>query len=163
MWRFWTRRAFDWFSRDLLLKSRRKAKEKVIWMPSNIIKWLLVVTACLIGWTQASEFPERECCDPVYPPPIPTVPSSSVATPTGRSGEKQIHKQSANVLIYISCTVLSPLWTKQNNRDTLSRKNFFYLLNYPGVLLLLNVTRNCIQSFIEIEIDTIMKNFNWTL
>lgn len=34
----------------------------------------------------ASEFPERECCDPVYPPPVPTAPSSSAATPTGRSG-----------------------------------------------------------------------------
>ncbi|XP_069692886.1 uncharacterized protein Gfrl isoform X1 [Periplaneta americana] len=39
--------------------------------------------------TQASEFPERECCDPVYPlpaPPASTTPYPSAATPTGRSG-----------------------------------------------------------------------------
>ena len=50
---------------------------------------LLAVAVCRI---LASEFPERECCDPVYPlpaPPASTTPYPSAATPTGRSGEKR--------------------------------------------------------------------------
>jgi hypothetical protein len=49
---------------------------------------LLASAVCRI---LASEFPERECCDPVYPlpaPPASTTPYPSAATPTGRSGEK---------------------------------------------------------------------------
>jgi len=50
---------------------------------------LLAIAVCRI---LASEFPERECCDPVYPlpaPPASTTPYPSAATPTGRSGEKR--------------------------------------------------------------------------
>ncbi|GLV39404.1 hypothetical protein CBL_13283 [Carabus blaptoides fortunei] len=69
----------------------------IVWMPLrgvmrlNVTSLLgvAVTAACLTFWqpgVRASEFPERECCDPVYPPPVPTAPSSSAATPTGRSG-----------------------------------------------------------------------------
>lgn len=55
----------------------------------------------------ASEFPERECCDPVYPPPVPTLPSSSAATPTGRSG-KHLYYQSLSTYskVYIEYTIV---------------------------------------------------------
>ncbi|XP_063220108.1 uncharacterized protein LOC134529683 isoform X3 [Bacillus rossius redtenbacheri] len=48
--------------------------------------WWLLLGLVL---AQASEFPERECCDPIYPlpaPPASTTPYPSAATPTGRSG-----------------------------------------------------------------------------
>lgn len=64
----------------------------------------------VILWRQvhASEFPERECCDPIYPPmpsdpePIPpalptAIASSSQATPIGRSGT--LHKRQISVLL----------------------------------------------------------------
>ncbi|XP_074095255.1 glial cell line-derived neurotrophic family receptor-like [Cotesia typhae] len=38
------------------------------------------------NFVAASEFPERECCDPIYPIPEPTSKAPSVPTPTGRSG-----------------------------------------------------------------------------
>ncbi|XP_044016205.1 uncharacterized protein LOC122857839 isoform X5 [Aphidius gifuensis] len=44
---------------------------------------ILIVTKCTVN---ASEFPERECCDPIYPIPEPTSKAPSVPTPTGRSG-----------------------------------------------------------------------------
>lgn len=62
---------------------------------------VMAVAVAVLLWSQtlvhASEFPERECCDPIYPPlpsdpeplppALPTVTtSSSQATPIGRSG-----------------------------------------------------------------------------
>ena len=52
----------------------------------------------MLSERKCSEFPERECCDPIYPPipdaePLPpalpptTTISSSSSNPTGRSGE----------------------------------------------------------------------------
>lgn len=62
----------------------------------------IIVAVLLVFWhdVHASEFPERECCDPIYPPmpvdpePVPppavqptaTTSSSSQATPFGQSG-----------------------------------------------------------------------------
>jgi len=46
---------------------------------------LLVALSCCCA--RASEFPERECCDPPYPIPEPTGRSTSAPTPTGRSGK----------------------------------------------------------------------------
>lgn len=46
----------------------------------------LVVLSCC-RCTRASEFPERECCDLIFPIPEPTGRSTSAPTPTGRSGE----------------------------------------------------------------------------
>lgn len=82
--------------------------DPVVWMPSTL-GLVLLVWCGLAGWTLASEFPERECCDPVYPPPIPTVPSSSVATPTGRSGEtiaprpNQLYATHVHMYLYSRC------------------------------------------------------------
>ncbi|XP_012234454.1 uncharacterized protein Gfrl isoform X4 [Linepithema humile] len=45
---------------------------------------LLVALSCCCA--RASEFPDRECCDPPYPIPEPTGRSTSAPTPTGRSG-----------------------------------------------------------------------------
>jgi hypothetical protein len=68
----------------------------------NLRKMNYLIFILLIFFTEmikSSEFPERECCDPIYPPlmmpdpePLPpalptTTVSSSSATPTGRSGE----------------------------------------------------------------------------
>ncbi|KAJ8665217.1 hypothetical protein QAD02_006879 [Eretmocerus hayati] len=41
----------------------------------------------LLGSCRASEFPERECCDPIYPVPEPTSNVPTLPTPTGKSGE----------------------------------------------------------------------------
>ncbi|XP_060822776.1 uncharacterized protein LOC132910788 isoform X2 [Bombus pascuorum] len=46
----------------------------------------LVVLFCCCRCTRASEFPERECCDLIFPIPEPTGRSTSAPTPTGRSG-----------------------------------------------------------------------------
>ncbi|GJQ66809.1 hypothetical protein Trydic_g18577 [Trypoxylus dichotomus] len=53
----------------------------------RFLLWLLAV----VGWLNASEFPERECCDLEYPPPqsTTTTTSSTVATSTG-SGRPEI-------------------------------------------------------------------------
>lgn len=47
----------------------------------------LVVLFCCCRCTRASEFPERECCDLIFPIPEPTGRSTSAPTPTGRSGK----------------------------------------------------------------------------
>lgn len=50
----------------------------------------LVALLLLARAAGGSEFPERECCDPVYPlpaPPSSTTPYPSVPTATGRIGE----------------------------------------------------------------------------
>lgn len=47
----------------------------------------LVLLFCCCRCTRASEFPERECCDLIFPIPEPTGRSTSAPTPTGRSGE----------------------------------------------------------------------------
>ncbi|KAK0086054.1 hypothetical protein PV325_003967 [Microctonus aethiopoides] len=49
----------------------------------HLILLVLITTYTAI----ASEFPERECCDPIYPIPEPTSRAPSAPTPTGRSGE----------------------------------------------------------------------------
>ncbi|XP_076391662.1 glial cell line-derived neurotrophic family receptor-like isoform X4 [Megachile rotundata] len=46
----------------------------------------IVVLSCCCRCTRASEFPERECCDLIFPIPEPTGRSTSAPTPTGRSG-----------------------------------------------------------------------------
>jgi hypothetical protein len=59
---------------------------------------IFILLIFFIEIIKCSEFPERECCDPIYPPfmpepePLPpalptTTISSSSATPTGRSGD----------------------------------------------------------------------------
>ncbi|XP_043479377.1 uncharacterized protein LOC122509404 isoform X3 [Leptopilina heterotoma] len=45
---------------------------------------ILLLVSCLL--VNGSEFPERECCDPIYPIPEPTSKAPSAPTPTGRSG-----------------------------------------------------------------------------
>lgn len=70
------------------------------------ISYLLIVFMQLIYINVASEFPERECCDPIYPllpnpEPSPsatvstTIPniSSSPATTFGRSGETILYNK----------------------------------------------------------------------
>lgn len=47
----------------------------------------LILLFCCCRCTRASEFPERECCDLIFPIPEPTGRSTSAPTPTGRSGE----------------------------------------------------------------------------
>lgn len=47
----------------------------------------IVVLSCCCRCTRASEFPERECCDLIFPIPEPAGRSTSAPTPTGRSGE----------------------------------------------------------------------------
>ncbi|XP_076279820.1 glial cell line-derived neurotrophic family receptor-like isoform X3 [Lasioglossum baleicum] len=46
----------------------------------------IVVLSCCCRYTRASEFPERECCDLVFPIQEPAGRSTSAPTPTGRSG-----------------------------------------------------------------------------
>ncbi|XP_076177937.1 glial cell line-derived neurotrophic family receptor-like isoform X3 [Ptiloglossa arizonensis] len=46
----------------------------------------LVVLSCCSRCARASEFPERECCDLIFPIPEPTGKFTSAPTPTGRSG-----------------------------------------------------------------------------
>ncbi|XP_066602969.1 uncharacterized protein [Prorops nasuta] len=50
--------------------------------PSTLAAALIL----LVCSTRASEFPERECCDLIFPIPEPTGRSTSAPTPTGRSG-----------------------------------------------------------------------------
>ncbi|XP_057323651.1 uncharacterized protein LOC130666554 isoform X3 [Microplitis mediator] len=53
-------------------------------LPSLLLVLLFILIAT--NFVAASEFPERECCDPIYPIPEPTSKAPSVPTPTGRSG-----------------------------------------------------------------------------
>lgn len=46
---------------------------------------LLMILSLAFRWLDASEFPERECCDPIYPPE-PTNRLPTLPTPTGKSG-----------------------------------------------------------------------------
>ncbi|XP_032664801.1 uncharacterized protein LOC116841223 isoform X3 [Odontomachus brunneus] len=46
----------------------------------------MLLVALLSCCARASEFPERECCDLIFPIPEPTGRSTSAPTPTGRSG-----------------------------------------------------------------------------
>ncbi|OXU30455.1 hypothetical protein TSAR_000523 [Trichomalopsis sarcophagae] len=52
---------------------------------------MMLLATCsrdLVGRCKASEFPERECCDPIYPLPEPTSRMPTLPTPTGgKSGE----------------------------------------------------------------------------
>ncbi|XP_043281880.1 uncharacterized protein [Venturia canescens] len=50
-----------------------------------VISLAAMLTSCRHA-ARASEFPERECCDPIYPIPEPTSRAPSAPTPTGRSG-----------------------------------------------------------------------------
>lgn len=46
---------------------------------------VVVVVVCLMSWVEGSEFPERECCDPVYPPNTATTPAAPVTHPVSVS------------------------------------------------------------------------------
>ncbi|XP_011307009.1 uncharacterized protein [Fopius arisanus] len=48
--------------------------------------FVFIVLVSVVRPIFASEFPERECCDPIYPIPEPTSRAPSAPTPTGRSG-----------------------------------------------------------------------------
>ncbi|XP_051171130.1 uncharacterized protein LOC127287997 isoform X4 [Leptopilina boulardi] len=50
---------------------------------SALLTLTVLLSRCLVN---GSEFPERECCDPIYPIPEPTSKAPSAPTPTGRSG-----------------------------------------------------------------------------
>ncbi|XP_034944685.1 uncharacterized protein Gfrl [Chelonus insularis] len=50
--------------------------------PLHLLLFVLITT----NLVDASEFPERECCDPIYPIPEPTSKVPSVPAPTGKSG-----------------------------------------------------------------------------
>lgn len=44
--------------------------------------WSVVgVVVLLVGWVGGSEFPERECCDPVYPPNTATTAAAPITPP----------------------------------------------------------------------------------
>ncbi|CAB3367243.1 Hypothetical predicted protein [Cloeon dipterum] len=61
-----------------------RPKSRTAWRRTVLPLLLLLVHAA-----GGSEFPERECCDPVYPlaaPPSSTTPYPSVPTATGRAG-----------------------------------------------------------------------------
>ena len=66
----------------------------------------LVVLFCCCRCTRASEFPERECCDLVYPISEPTGRSTSAPTPTGRSGKFRSKIYSLNIVFRILSGVL---------------------------------------------------------
>ena len=53
----------------------------------QLLKLLLLMIGCLNRWGETSEFPERECCDPIYPVPDPTSRLPTVPAPTGKSGK----------------------------------------------------------------------------
>lgn len=47
--------------------------------------WTMVaLVLLLITWAGASEFPERECCDPVYPPNTATTAAAPVTPPISK-------------------------------------------------------------------------------
>ncbi|XP_063994504.1 uncharacterized protein Gfrl isoform X3 [Diachasmimorpha longicaudata] len=54
----------------------------------SCVTWpfVFIVLVAAVRPVFASEFPERECCDPIYPIPEPTSRAPSAPTPTGRSG-----------------------------------------------------------------------------
>lgn len=56
------------------------------WILRTTTLWgVLVAVACLVATAQGSEFPERECCDPVYPPNTATTASAPVTHPVSVS------------------------------------------------------------------------------
>jgi hypothetical protein len=64
----------------------RRAASRTAGRTVRLVALLLLLARAAGG----SEFPERECCDPVYPlpaPPSSTTPYPSVPTATGRIGE----------------------------------------------------------------------------
>lgn len=50
--------------------------------------WWLAAVLLTSGWVGASEFPERECCDPVYPPSTQT--TAAPVTPPVQTSVKLI-------------------------------------------------------------------------
>lgn len=66
----------------------------------KFVKFLIIIVSIANFFVNGSEFPERECCDPIYPtvpnvqdslpPDISTIASthSSSISPIGRSGKK---------------------------------------------------------------------------
>lgn len=66
----------------------------------------LVVLFCCCRCTRASEFPERECCDLIFPIPEPTGRSTSAPTPTGRSGKLRSKIYFLNIVLRILSGVL---------------------------------------------------------
>ncbi|XP_046425961.1 uncharacterized protein LOC124182566 isoform X2 [Neodiprion fabricii] len=53
---------------------------------TRVARTAIIAATFIWAYSMGSEFPERECCDPVYPIPEPTSRAPSAPTPTGRSG-----------------------------------------------------------------------------
>lgn len=49
--------------------------------------WLFLVMGLLVSGVGASEFPERECCDPLYPPNTGTTAAAPVTDAVSKSPE----------------------------------------------------------------------------
>lgn len=52
--------------------------------------WPLVGVVLLAAWVCGSEFPERECCDPVYPLNTATTAAAPVTSPVSRIPGKSV-------------------------------------------------------------------------
>ncbi|CAH2060800.1 unnamed protein product, partial [Iphiclides podalirius] len=50
-------------------------------------QWPLVGVVVLAACVGGSEFPERECCDPVYPPNTATTAAAPVTYPVSKAGQ----------------------------------------------------------------------------
>lgn len=80
-----------------------------------LVCWLL----CIVASTNGSEFPERECCDPIYPliaepEPFPpsNLPTTTIASSSssyvagaggilpGRSGELRVKRQTSRAILH---------------------------------------------------------------
>ncbi|CAG5037809.1 unnamed protein product [Parnassius apollo] len=57
--------------------------------------WAVVgVVVLAAAWVGGSEFPERECCDPVYPPNTATTAAAPVTHPVSKAAEKSLRSYS---------------------------------------------------------------------
>lgn len=101
----------------------------------------LVVLFCCCRCTRASEFPERECCDLIFPIPEPTGRSTSAPTPTGRSGKFRSKIYSLNIVFRILSGVL---------------KKIPLFLGYTFPFALPAIRRNC--PLLEISRSTLSRN-----
>ncbi|KAI5639972.1 hypothetical protein NE865_07543 [Phthorimaea operculella] len=70
---------------NMSLSNARERSSVSRWRSRGLWWGALVALALLAAGVGGSEFPERECCDPVYPPNTATTAAAPVTVPVSKS------------------------------------------------------------------------------
>lgn len=89
-----------------------------MWGYLGVWRWVgVVLLASMVG---GSEFPERECCDPVYPPNTATTAAAPVTPPVSKSAGESFY------ILSEFCSTIG--WSRTSN-NTLSYFNLWTVLS----------------------------------